>query len=388
MFKDFTPAELRAVSIISFAVAVRMLGIFLLLPVLSPYASSLSGATPALVGLSVGIYGLSQSLLQVPFGYLSDIFGRKPIIAIGLFSYIVGSFMCAAASDVRFLVFGRLVQGVGAVSSAITALSADLIRENVRARAFALIGASIALVFIFSMIASPTLASSFGVPFLFYLTAFFSAIAIFVVIFGINEPQRKNKLPPFSYALKVAISQRLAFFNISVTLLHTYVSSVFTILPSILIKDLGLEKAKHWYIYAPSVIVAVAILLPLVALVEKNKAFRQGFVWSVLSIVFSCLSLLGFKNTLVAIFVLTVFFVGFNLLESTLPSLLLRFVSEESRGAALGWYNTYQFLGVFIGGLLGAVGLALGILYFALISLLIGLIWLIGGLIWFKNARV
>ncbi|MEN3034302.1 MAG: MFS transporter, partial [Aquificaceae bacterium] len=380
--------ELRAVGIISFAVAVRMLGIFLLLPVLSPYVSTLSGSTPALVGLSVGIYGLSQSLLQVPFGYLSDIFGRKPIIAIGLFSYIVGSIVCGLASDARIMVLGRFVQGIGAVSSAITALSADLVREDLRARAFALIGVSIALVFIISMIASPSLASLFGVPFLFYLTAIFSFIAILAVMFGLKEPQRRTKLPPLGYAIKVAFARKYMFFNVSVTLLHAYISSVFTILPRLLLNELNLEKAKHWYIYVPSVVISVVILLPLVAMVEKKKAFRSGFIWSVLSIIFSCISLIAFKNFFVAIFVLTIFFVGFNLLESTLPSLLLRFVSQESRGVALGWYNTYQFFGMFIGGLLGGVGIALGVVSFAILSSVMGLFWLFGGLLWFKNARV
>jgi MFS family permease len=387
MLKGLTKEEKRVVFGISFAVAVRMLGLFLLLPVLSPYLKTLEGATPFLIGLAIGVYGFSQAFLQIPFGYLSDKLGRKPVIIFGMATYILGSLMGGMAKNIWFMVLARFIQGFGAVSSAMTALSADLTREEVRTRAFAFIGASISLVFTLSIVFAPIVAGTLGVPFIFYLTAFLSLLATLYVALFIPEPKNHHReieptLRNFALVLK---DRNQAFLNLSIALLHAFLVVVFTVVPYQLVYEYQFPKVEHWKVYLPALLLSLALMVPSVVYAEKRKNFREVFLLGVLLIGFGfLLSLL--KNSFVALVLLVFFFlVGFHLLEPIIPSLLTRLTHRDIRGLSLGFFNTTQFVGAFLGGLWGGFVLKHGPIYMTTLGFLFSLLWFFGAYLWFKR---
>jgi MFS family permease len=387
MLKGLTKEEKRVILGISFAVAVRMLGLFLLLPVLSPYLKTLEGATPFLIGLAIGVYGFSQAFLQIPFGYLSDKLGRKPVIIFGMATYILGSLMGGMAKNIWFMVLARFIQGFGAVSSAMTALSADLTREEVRTRAFAFIGASISLVFTLSIVFAPIVAGTLGVPFIFYLTALLSLLATLYVALFIPEPKNHHReieptLRNFSLVLK---DKNQAFLNLSIALLHAFLVVVFTVVPYQLVYEYQFPKVEHWKVYLPALLLSLALMVPSIVYAEKRKKFREVFLLGVLLIALGfMLSLL--KNSFVAsVLLVFLFLVGFHLLEPIIPSLLTRLTHRDIRGLSLGFFNTTQFVGAFLGGLWGGFVLKHGPIYMTVLGFLFSLLWLFVAYLWFKR---
>jgi len=387
MLKGLTKEEKRVIFGISFAVAVRMLGLFLLLPVLSPYLKTLEGATPFLIGLAIGVYGFSQAFLQIPFGYLSDKLGRKPVIIFGMATYILGSLMGGMAKGIWLMVLARFIQGFGAVSSAMTALSADLTREEVRTRAFAFIGASISLVFTLSIVFAPIVAGTLGVPFIFYLTALLSLLATLYVALFIPEPKNHHReieptLRNFALVLK---DKNQAFLNLSIALLHAFLVVVFTVVPYQLVYEYQFPKLQHWKVYLPALLLSLALMVPSIVYAEKRKKFREVFLLGVLLIALGfMLSLL--KNSFVALVLLVFFFlVGFHLLEPIIPSLLTRLTHRDIRGLSLGFFNTTQFVGAFLGGLWGGFVLKHGPIYMTILGFLFSLLWFFGAYLWFKR---
>ena len=378
-----TPEEKKVVAGISFAVTARMLGIFLLLPVLSPYVSKLEGSTPLLTGLAVGIYGLTQALLQIPLGYLSDKVGRKPVIIGGFFVYILGSVLGGIASNVWTMIVARLIQGGGAVSSAAISLVADLIREEVRSRAFAKIGASISLTFAVSIVAAPAIAGRFGVPFIFFLTALLSALALLYIALLVKEPKKHTETIGNGYSF--LLKGEVIFINLSVFLLHALLVSVFTVVPVELINVYGLQKAEHWKLYLPVILLSVLIMVPAVAWAEKRGRTKGLVLAGVFLVSSSFLSHL-FVNNMVGVFLmLLLFFVGFHLLEPTLPSALTKVSGRHARGLSVGVYNTSQFVGAFAGGVLGGVFLKSGSMVLG--NFLISLLWLFCTLLFLPKVR-
>jgi len=387
MLKSLTKEEKRVILGISFAVAVRMLGLFLLLPVLSPYLKTLDGATPFLIGLAIGVYGFSQAFLQIPFGYLSDKLGRKPVIIFGMATYILGSLMGGMAKNIWFMVLARFIQGFGAVSSAMTALSADLTREEVRTRAFAFIGASISLVFTLSIVFAPIVAGTLGVPFIFYLTALLSLLATLYIALFIPEPKNHHReieptLRNFSLVLK---DKNQAFLNLSIALLHAFLVVVFTVVPYQLVYEYQFPKLQHWKVYLPALLLSLAFMVSSIVYAEKRKKFREVFLLGVLLIALGfLLSLL--KNSFVALVLLVFFFLlGFHLLEPIIPSLLTRLTHRDIRGLSLGFFNTTQFVGAFLGGLWGGFVLKHGPIYMTTLGFLFSLLWFFGAYLWFKR---
>ncbi|MDW8434099.1 MAG: MFS transporter [Aquificaceae bacterium] len=390
MFKDFTPQEKKIVNSITFAVAVRMLGLFLLLPVLSPYLKTLENATPQLIGIAIGIYGLAQATLQIPFGYLSDRYGRKPVIIAGMITYIVGSVMAGVVSSMWSMIFARFLQGFGAVSSAITALTADLVREEIRARAFAQIGASIALTFLLSMVVAPLLAGSLGVPFLFFLTAFLSLITIVLLILTVPEPEvREREISPSLYNLfKLMADKNQTFLNISVGLLHALLVVVFTLVPYKLVYDIGLPKLQHWKVYIPAVLVSLLMTFFLIFLAERKRRFKEVFMLGVLALGLSFVSFEGANGLTAVSLGILLFFLGFMILEALIPSLLTRLTHKDLRGISFGLFNTVQFLGAFVGGIWGGYALKHGQQLMTYTALILCLVWVFVSLLWFKTLKL
>ncbi|MCS7307509.1 MAG: MFS transporter [Aquificaceae bacterium] len=390
MFKDFTPQEKKIVNSITFAVAVRMLGLFLLLPVLSPYLKTLENATPQLIGIAIGIYGLAQATLQIPFGYLSDRYGRKPVIIAGMITYIVGSVMAGVVSSMWSMIFARFLQGFGAVSSAMTALTADLVREEIRARAFAQIGASIALTFLLSMVVAPILAGSLGVPFLFFLTAFLSLITIVLLILTVPEPEvREREISPSLYNLfKLMADKNQTFLNLSVGLLHALLVVVFTLVPYKLVYDIGLPKLQHWKVYIPAVLVSLLMTFFLIFLAERKRRFKEVFMLGVLALGLSFVSFEGANGLTAVSLGILLFFLGFMILEALIPSLLTRLTHKDLRGISFGFFNTVQFLGAFVGGIWGGYALKHGQQLMTYTALILCLVWVFVSLLWFKTLKL
>jgi MFS family permease len=385
----FTPSERKTLAGITFAVVARMLGLFLLLPVLSPYVQNLEGSTPILTGIAVGIYGLTQALLQIPFGYLSDKFGRKPIITLGFIAYILGSVLGGLASNIWSMIVARLIQGAGAISSAAVALAADLIREEVRTRAFAHIGASVGLVFALSITVAPPLAGKLGVPFIFYLTALLSTVAMLYILLFIEEPKKPNpEIEPSIRSIGTILKDRgQMLLNLSVGLLHAFLVSIFTVVPIELIKVYDFPKPEHWKIYLPIILLSIAIMVPSTIIAEKKGRIREVFLTGVVLIGLGFLSYLLLKSFTGVVLLLLFYFVGFHLLEPIMPSLLTKLSPGDKRGIAVGVYNTSQFIGAFTGGALGGVFLKLGTNYMLILNAFLTLLWFLLLLPWISSVR-
>jgi len=374
----FTPEEKRTLAGITFVVTARMLGLFLLLPVLAPYVKDLEGSTPLLTGIAVGVYGLTQAVLQIPFGYLSDKYGRKPVITAGFLAYILGSVLGGLAGSIWFMIVARLMQGAGAISSAAISLAADLIREEVRTPAFAHIGASVGIVFAVSITVAPLLAGKFGVPFIFYITALLSVLAMLYVLFFIREPKRhvKEIEPSIGNVFRIVRERDQKMLNLSVGLLHAFLVSIFTLIPIELIQRYGFHKADHWKMYLPIIALSVVIMVPATILAEKKGRIREVFLGGIVLIALGFVSYMVFPSFPGAIALLTLYFVGFHLLEPIMPSLLTKLTHQDTRGIAVGVYNTSQFIGAFLGGAVGGLFLKFGVSYMLVTNLLLSLGWL------------
>lgn len=349
------PPERRAVAVLAGIYAVRMLGLFMLLPVLALFASGLKGATPTLSGLAVGAYGITQAGLQIPFGLLSDRFGRIPIIVVGLLIFILGSVVAALATDIWQLIAGRALQGAGAISAAVTALLADRTRDQVRTRAMAVIGMSIGATFMLSLMLGPVVAGFAGVSGLFWLAAMLGGGALVLLLIvlprGQDGPAAMGPRPRLRESLT---DPGLLQLYIGVFLLHALVTALFVAVPFALQDVAGLAAGQHWRIYLPVILTSLLGTIPLILLSERQADARAS-VMAGIGILLAAQLLLGFRHdgTWSIALALVVFFAGFNFLEARLPSWLSQMAAPQRRGAALGIFASAQFLGAFVGGTLG-----------------------------------
>ena len=352
-----TPAERRAGVGLSAIYALRMLGLFLILPVFALHAQTLpDGGNVALVGFALGAFGLTQAFLQVPFGMLSDRVGRKPVIIFGLLVFAVGCVMAALAQDVYSLAVARVVQGAGAISAAVTALAADLTREQHRTKIMAMIGSSIAVTFAVSLVAAPSLYDAIGMSGIFWLTGGLSLAAIVLVLRGI-PPEVKQERPPIPTRFVDVLRQpQLLRLNFSVLALHLMQTALWVVVPTILLQKIGLNAAAHWKVYLPAALLSFVVMVPAIIVAEKRGRMRLVLLSAILLIL---LVQAGFSLQPASVWVvglwLTVFFIGFNILEATLPSLISRIAPPDVKGAAMGLYNTVQSIGLFAGGALGGM---------------------------------
>lgn len=349
------PGERKAALSLALVYMFRMMGLFMVLPVLALYADRLPGSTPQLLGLAVGVYGLTQAVLQVPFGILSDRVGRKPVILAGLLIFALGSVVAALADHVYGVIAGRALQGAGAVAAAIMALAADLSRDSQRTKVMAIIGASIGAAFLLSLMLGPALSSLIGVSGLFWLTVALAICGALVVGLVVPTPKVLHKQAGFSWGqLAGALrDRRLLALDLSIFALHGSLMAIFVVVPFQLRDMLELSDGEHWKIYLPVMLLALLIALPVIM-----RSGRSGSSGRVLKISVGLLgvAVLGMalaQQWLSWLSALVVYFVAFNVLEASLPSLVSKLVPGSHKGAALGVYSTSQFLGTFVGGAVG-----------------------------------
>ena len=347
------PLEWRAVLGLGLVYALRMVGMFMVLPVFALYAADLpGGATPWQIGLAIGAYGLTQALLQVPLGLLSDRIGRKPVIFIGMTIFAFGSVVAGMAQSIEMVTVGRLLQGAGAVSSAVAALLADVTRDQVRTTAMAILGAGMGLAFILAIVAGPIVSGWIGVHGIFYLTAVLALLTLPVVAFGVPTPDLQTApAGGFSEVLRNPILLRL---NAGIFLLHALMTALFTAAPLAIQDTLGLSSEQHWRVYLPILLLSILPVFPLIRSAERGGHAGLVFRGAVALLgVSMLLAGLGYTRSALLVASLLLFFVGFNYLEGALPSMISRRAPAARRGAALGVYATSQFLGASAGGALG-----------------------------------
>ncbi|MCM2132119.1 MFS transporter [Larsenimonas rhizosphaerae] len=352
------PSEIRAISGLSSLYAVRMLGLFMILPVLSLYSHDLSHATPALIGLALGIYGLTQACLQIPFGMLSDRFGRKIIIASGLLLFIVGSVVAACSSSIEGVIAGRALQGSGAVAGAIMALLADHTREEVRTTAMATIGMSIGIAFAIAMAAGPLVARFSGLSGIFWITACLATASLVVLwkLVPSAPPRAHHDVGLNGQQIKKVVSDiNLLRLDYSIFSLHLILTACFVAVP-LKLKALGIAPADHGMVYLPVMASAFVAMVPLIIIAEKYHKMRPVFIGTVISLVVVLLIMAELPNHswwLLAL--LWLFFIAFNLMEATLPSMISKIAPAGAKGTAMGLYSTSQFLGASAGGMGGGL---------------------------------
>jgi MFS family permease len=340
--------------------ATRMLGLFMVLPVLSVFSDSYQGATTLLIGVALGVYGLTQSLFQIPLGILSDKIGRKPIILGGMLVFLVGSVVAALSTSVYGLILGRALQGAGAVASTIMALLSDLTTEQNRTKAMAAVGGSIGIAFALAMVGGPVVASYAGVSGIFWLTALLAALGVLVVIFWIPAPVRVSRI-----ASREALAMPSLFWstlchrdllrlNLGVFILHLVQMASWVSVPWVLSHSLGFEISRHWLLYLLTMGFGFVAMLPFMIIAERKRILKWVFAAAVLLLAIAEGSLYMAEGRF-WLFVLGMFlfFMAFNLLEASLPSLVSKVSPSGSRGTAMGIYSSSQFFGAFLGGVVG-----------------------------------
>ncbi|MDD5227466.1 MAG: MFS transporter [Methylococcales bacterium] len=353
-----TSLEKRAISTLAGVYALRMLGLFMILPVLSLFAKELDGATPALIGLAMSIYGLPQVVLQIPFGLMSDKFGRKKLIIIGLVLFFAGSVVAASSNDIYGVLIGRALQGVGAISAVIMALVADLTQEIHRTKAMATIGISIGMSFGAGIVAGPIIAAMFGgIHGVFWTTAFLTLLAIATVIYIVPNPEKSKLHRDAEFvpadAMAALKNPELLRLDYGIFILHLILMAIFVVVPT-LMRDAGLEKGTEWQVYLPVFVISMALIVPFIILAEKKRQMKKVFLGAIVTLSIAAIGFAFLHENLVTLIVfLSVFFCGFNLLEATLPSLVSKTAPADLKGTAMGAYSSSQFLGLFCGGLVG-----------------------------------
>jgi len=353
-----TALEKRTVGSLALLYSFRMLGLFMVLPLLALYAADMPGATPTLIGLALGVYGLTQAVLQIPFGWLSDHVGRKPVIVGGLVLFALGSIVAGMAESVPGIVAGRALQGAGAIASTVMALVADLTREEQRTKAMAVVGMSIGLSFAVALVLGPVVAAAGGLSGVFWFTAALAVAGVGIVLLlvptppklGIEHTEVGARSGLIWHSLR---NPALARLNFGVFVLHFILMASFLLVPVFLEQSAGIDRENHWMVYLPTLVLSIVGMVPLMIVAERGGRLHEVFLLGI-ALVFTAIALLGFTSSTVIFYLgLWLFFVGFNYLEATLPSLVSKTVIAGGKGTAMGAFSTCQFLGAFAGGAAG-----------------------------------
>jgi MFS family permease len=377
------PQEFRAAAALAAVFSVRLLGLFMIYPVFAAYAGTLAGASPYLIGEALGIYGLTQGLLQIPFGLLSDRVGRKVMIVLGLALFGAGSAVAALSTTIGGVIIGRALQGAGAVGSVILALVADLTGEDSRTAAMALVGITIGASFIVALLAGPVVATFIGVTGIFWLMVVLAFVGIAITQFVVPNPPRirvhrdAEAVPALLGA--VLRHRELLRLDLGIFALHAMLTASFLVVPDLLRGTAGVAVHDQWIVYLPVLLVSVAVMVPAIIVAEKYRRMKGVFVSAVAALVASQIMLFYGSGNVFALFAaLIVFFSAFNVMEASLPSLITKVAPPDVKGTAMGVYSSLQFLGIFVGGIIGGMahqhGGSAGV--FALTTAL-AVIWLI-----------
>ncbi|WP_126456409.1 MFS transporter [Sulfuriflexus mobilis] len=379
-----SPTERRAALSLASIMATRMLGLFMILPVFALHAQDLPDATPLLIGLAIGAYGLTQALLQIPFGMASDHFGRKRVITIGLLLFAAGSVVAAMSDTLTGIIMGRALQGCGAVAAAVMALTADLTREEQRTKAMAVIGMSIGSAFALALVAGPLLNEMIGVKGIFWLTAVLALGGIAVLWLRVPQPEqcsmhRDAELLPGQAGI-VLHDKQLLRLDAGILILHTILTATFVVLPLVLRDELGIAAAHHSWVYLPILLLSAVAMVPFIIVAERKRRMKPIFVGAVSVLGLSLLALSQWYTNMSAfVVILWLFFTAFNFLEASLPSLVSKTAPAEKKGTAMGIYSSSQFFGAFLGG--GVGGWAYGEFgvsgVFIFCAAMVGLWWLL-----------
>ncbi|MHC5784928.1 MFS transporter [Pseudomonas idahonensis] len=351
-------SETRAASGLALVFAFRMLGMFMVLPVLATYGMDLAGATPTLIGLAIGAYGLTQAVFQIPFGIISDRIGRRPVIYLGLIVFALGSVLAANADSIWGVIAGRILQGAGAISAAVMALLSDLTREQHRTKAMAMIGMTIGLSFAVAMVVGPLLTRSFGLSGLFLATGAMALVGILIVAFMVPRstgPLQHRESGVARQALIPTLKHPdLLRLDLGIFVLHAMLMSSFVALPLALVEKAGLPKEQHWWVYLTALLISFFAMIPFIIYGEKKRKMKRILLGAVITLLLTELFFWEFGDSLRALVIGTVvFFTAFNLLEASLPSLISKVSPAGGKGTAMGVYSTSQFLGSALGGILG-----------------------------------
>jgi MFS family permease len=352
-----TPLERRTVSSLALLYSFRMLGLFMVLPLLALYAADLPGADPLTIGLALGVYGLSQALLQIPLGWLSDKLGRKPVIVGGLLVFALGSVVAGMAETIEGVVLGRALQGAGAIASTVMALVADLTREEQRTKAMAIVGMSIGLSFAMALVLGPLVAAAGGLSAVFWFTTVLAIVGVAIVLLLVPTPpvgQMHDEVGArrglFARSLQDAGLLRL---NFAVFSLHFVLMALFLVVPGLLLEVADLNRNSHWMVYLPALLLSIVGMVPMMIMAERKGRLHAMFLLAIVLLILAMTVISAPASPVLLYLGMWLFFVGFNYLEATLPSLVSKMVFAGGKGTALGVYSTCQFLGAFAGGALG-----------------------------------
>ncbi|HUZ30971.1 MAG TPA: MFS transporter [Xanthobacteraceae bacterium] len=352
--------ELRAAGSLAAVFSVRLLGLFMIYPVFAAYAGGLSNANSYLIGEALGIYGLTQGLLQIPFGLLSDKVGRKVMIVIGLILFATGSAVAALSTSIGGVILGRALQGSGAVGSVILALVADLTSEENRTKAMAMVGITIGASFMIALGTGPIVANFIGVRGIFWLMVGLALVGIGITQWGVPNPPRLRvhrdaETVPELIGAALRNGQLLRL-DLGIFVLHAMLTASFLVVPGLLHNALDIPARGQWVVYLPILIVSIVVMLPAIIVAEKYRRMKGVFVSSVAVLAVSQAMLyFGSGNLLVLLAALTIFFSAFNVMEASLPSLITKVAPPDAKGTAMGLYSSLQFLGVFVGGVVGGL---------------------------------
>ncbi len=379
MFNTERRATLSVASIMAF----RMLGLFMVLPVFSVHAVEFSGATAFLIGLALGIYGLTQACLQIPFGMLSDRIGRKPVIIGGLLLFALGSIIAALSHSIYGVIIGRAIQGAGAVGSTLLALVADLTRDENRSKAMAMIGLSIGAAFSVAMVVGPIINAWWHLAGVFWVTAGLAFLSILLFVTTIPQPPKlyvhQDVGTQPQKLLSILKNPQLRRLNIGIFCLHAMLTALFIAIPMLLTHVLDLHQSQQILLYVTVIITSFILMIPFIIIAEKKHKLKLFFIGSIVALIITQVLLITFHYSALSVsLLLLLFFTAFTLLEASLPSLVSKFAPIRSKGTAMGIYSSSQFLGIFIGGSLGGLVFEhVGIIGIFGLCAFIGLAWLI-----------
>ena len=376
--ESFSSDERQVVLLLAALYSFRMLGLFMVLPLLGLYAIDLPGATPETIGFALGAYGLTQAALQIPLGWLSDRIGRRPVILGGLCVFIIGSFVAAGAESINGIILGRFLQGCGAIAAALSALVADYTRDSQRTKSMAIIGASIGLSFVVALILGPLIAASGGLQGVFWVTACLGGCGVLLVLFALPSRPNIREAVIGDWEVSHVFDGGLPVLYLSIFLLHGSMMVAFLVIPKLLVDSLGFSADHHWLLYLGALILSIVPALMIMRRSRGDSDLRVTFSLAIVSLLAGVLLALNADDFWLLAGGLVLFFIGVNSLEALLPSTVSRLAPSLLRGTAMGVYSTAQFLGIFVGGSVGGLILgARGVHGVSLLVVALGVVWLL-----------